>query len=253
MLTVDLNCDMGESTSLWPYDINYDISLLSYVSSINLACGSHAGDEVTAKKLINEALTRNVSVGAHPSFPDRQNFGRKEIQLGEKELYQIVYKQIEFLGALAISNGVKLKHVKPHGALYNQSATDQKLAFVVCSAIQAYDDELMIYGLSGSELVKVADSMGLKSCSEVFADRTYKDDGNLTPRNDPNALLIDEQEAIKQVLQMVKMGTVTTTSGNNVSIKAETICIHSDGKNAFNVAKRIHEKLLQERIAVSHP
>lgn len=253
MLSIDLNCDIGESTLLWPYKIEHDISLLQYVSSINIACGYHAGDQDTMKQLISEAIPRNISVGAHPSFPDRENFGRKEMDLDEKELYRIIYQQLEFSAGIALSRGVRLQHVKPHGALYNMAARDHRLAFILCSAIQAYDEELMIYGLSGSEIIKVADCMGLKSCCEVFADRTYQTDGSLTPRSDPNALIEDESESLQQVLQMIIHGSVTTAKGIKIPLKAETVCIHSDGKHALKFAKTIHETLTQHGITIFHP
>jgi UPF0271 protein len=252
MLKVDLNCDMGESTSLWPYNISQDISLLPYISSINLACGYHAGDPDTATKLMKEALSRNIAVGAHPSFPDRENFGRKQMSLDDKDLYRVIYDQIAFIGSLAISNGLRIQHVKPHGALYNMAATDHRLAFIVCSAIQAYDEGLMIYGLSGSEIIKVAGLMGLRSCNEVFADRTYRDNGSLTPRTDQEALIEDEEQCIQQVLQIVKEGTVPAITGNNIAVNVDTICVHSDGKHSFRFAKVIHGTLHHHGIEISH-
>jgi UPF0271 protein len=253
MLNIDLNCDMGESTSLWPYSIDRDISLLPYFSSINIACGFHAGDPDTTIQLIKKAASLNISIGAHPSFPDRQNFGRKEMILEEKELYRIIYQQIEMTATLAISNGVKLQHVKPHGALYNMAVKDHRMAFIICSAIQAYDEDLIIYGLSGSEIIKVANCMGLNSCSEVFADRTYQDDGSLTPRSAPNALIDDPVQALEQVLQMAIHGTVISVNGKTISLNTETICIHSDGKHAMRFAKTIHEALQQYGINIFHP
>jgi len=252
MLSIDLNCDMGESTSLWPYSIENDISLLPYLSSINLACGYHAGDPETALRLMKAANNANIAIGAHPSFPDRENFGREVMLLDEKDLYRSIYQQIEFIAALAISNGIKIQHVKPHGALYNLTARDHRLAYIVCSAIHAYDEYLMVYGLSGSEIIKVAGSMGLKSCSEAFADRSYQQDGSLTPRTAYNALIQDEEQCLKQVLQIIKNGTVTPTAGNKISLKAETICIHSDGAQALSFVKAIHKTLQQHGILVSH-
>lgn len=252
MLNVDLNCDMGESTSLWSYCIDHDISLLPYFSSINIACGFHAGDPDTTAQLIRAAAPLNISIGAHPSFPDRESFGRKEMHVEEKDLYRIIYQQIEFIASLAISNGIKVQHVKPHGALYNMTAKDHRLAFIMCSAIHAYDEDLIVYGLSGSEIIKVADFMGLKSCSEVFADRTYQDDGSLTPRSQTNALIEDPVHALEQVLQMMIHGTVTSVNGKKISLNTETICIHSDGKHALSFATIIHEALKQHGINICH-
>ncbi|MBC7828103.1 MAG: LamB/YcsF family protein [Chitinophagaceae bacterium] len=253
MLSIDLNCDIGESTLLWPYSIDHDLSLMQYVSSINIACGFHAGDTDTTQQLIAAAIPRNIAVGAHPSFPDRENFGRKEMNLDEKDLYRIIYQQIEFIAGVALSKGVRIQHVKPHGALYNMAARDHRLAFILCSAIQSYDEDLMIYGLSGSELITVADCMGLRSCSEVFADRTYQDDGSLTPRSSSNALIEDESQSLEQVLEMIIQGTVTSVQGMKKSLKAETVCIHSDGKHALKFAKTIHEALVQHGIDTFHP
>lgn len=253
MLSIDLNCDIGESTLLWPYSIDHDIALLQYVSSINIACGYHAGDADTMQQLINAAIWRNISIGAHPSFPDRENFGRKEMHLDEKDLYRIIFQQIEFIAGIALSNGAKIHHVKPHGALYNMAAKDHRLAFIFCSAIQSYDDDIMIYGLSGSEIIKVADFMGLKSCNEVFADRTYQNDGSLTPRSASNALIGNESESVQQVLQMIIQGEVTSAKGEKILLKAETVCIHSDGKHALKFAKNIHETLHQHGINICHP
>ena len=253
MLKIDLNCDIGESTSLRPYSIEYDISLLPYFSSINLACGFHAGDRDTIIQLIRESIPLNISIGAHPSFPDRENFGRSEMFLEDKELYSIVYEQIEFVATLAISQGTRLAHVKPHGALYNMAANDHRMAFIVCSAVQAFDEDLMIYGLAGSEIVKVADSMGMKSCNEVFADRRYNDDGSLVPRSEPNALIEDPVQALEQARQMAIYRTVTSVNGKTVFLNTESVCIHSDGKYALRFAKTVHEALRQHGIIISRP
>jgi UPF0271 protein len=243
---------MGESTSLWPYSLSHDISLLPYISSINIACGYHAGDPDTATKLMKEALSRNIAVGAHPSFPDRENFGRKQMDLDDKDLYRAIYDQIASIASLAILNGVRIRHVKPHGALYNMAAKDHRLAFIVCSAVQSYDEDLVVYGLSGSEIIKVAGSMGLRSCNEVFADRTYNDNGSLTPRTEQGALIEDEEQCMQQVLQIVQQGTVRATNGNSISLNVGTICIHSDGKQSFQFAKMINETLHHHGIEISH-
>jgi UPF0271 protein len=244
---------MGESTSLWPYTLERDLSLLPFFSSINIACGFHAGDADTILQVLKAAGSLNISVGAHPSFPDRENFGRKEMYFDEKDLYRIVYQQIEFISSLAITNGIRIRHVKPHGALYNLVAKDHRLAFIVCSAIQAYDPDLLIYGLAGSQFISVADCLGMKTCNEVFADRTYQDDGSLTPRSETNALIDDPVHALEQVLELVTKGTVMSVNGKTLPLTSETVCIHSDGKYALHFAKIIHEALLQQGITISHP
>jgi 5-oxoprolinase (ATP-hydrolysing) subunit A len=253
MLKIDLNCDIGESTSLRPYSIDYDISLLPYFSSINLACGFHAGDSDTIIHLVREAAALNISIGAHPSFPDRENFGRKEMALAEEELYSIVYEQIVFVASLALSQGARLQHVKPHGALYNMSARDHRMAFILCSAVQAYDEDLMIYGLAGSEVIKVANTMGMRSCNEVFADRRYSDDGTLVPRSEPNAVIDDPVQALEQARRMAIYRTVESVTGKTIFLNTETICIHSDGKYALRFAKTVNEALRQHGIIISHP
>jgi UPF0271 protein len=252
MRKIDLNCDMGESTSLWLYDINDDISILPYISSINIATGFHAGDPDTAKILIGEACKGDIAIGAHPSFPDRENFGRLEMLIDESELSDMIYEQVDFVASLALSNGIKIQHVKPHGALYNMAAMDYRLALIVCTAIQNFDEDLVVYGLSGSEIIKVAGSIGLKSCNEAFADRTYREDGSLTPRAEAGALIVEAEQCIQQVLQMVTKGTVCARNGKVIPIKAETICIHSDGPHALKFAKKIHQTMLQQGIQVSH-
>ena len=253
MRNIDLNCDMGESTTLWPYSVKHDLALLPYFSSINLACGFHAGDADTSIEIIKAAADLDISVGAHPSFPDRENFGRQNMQLEEKELYRIVYQQIEFIASIALSQGVRISHVKPHGALYNMASTNHRMAFIICSAIQAYDEDLLVYGLAGSELALVADTLGMKNCREVFADRSYGSDGKLTPRSEKNALLEDETEGMNQVLQIVKHGKLTTTTGNTIAITADTVCIHSDGNNALQFAKTIRENLENHGFRICHP
>ena len=253
MLSIDINCDIGESTTLWPYNIDNDLGLLPYVSSINIACGYHAGDPATAVRLIKAAIPLNIAIGAHPSFPDREHFGRMEMHLEEKDLYRIIFEQIETLGSMAISNGIKIQHVKPHGALYNMAAKDHRLAYIFCNAVSAYDEDLMIYGLSGSEMLKVAEGMGMKSCNEVFADRTYQDNGELTPRTAVNALIGDDNDALQQVLDMILTSTVQSTSGRKIIIKAETICIHSDGNHAMTFARRIYEMMKTQGIHICNP
>ena len=253
MLSIDINCDIGESTTLWPYNIEHDLGLLKYVSSINIACGYHAGDMDTAGRLMKAAIPLDIAIGAHPSFPDREHFGRMAMHLEEKDLYRIIFEQIETLGSIAISNGIKIQHVKPHGALYNMAAKDPKLAYIFCNAVYSYDEDLMIYGLSGSEMLKVAEGMGMKSCNEVFADRTYQDNGELTPRTEINALIGDDDDALQQVLDMILTNTVQSTGGQTIHIKAETICIHSDGKHALTFARRIYDMMKKQGIHICHP
>ena len=243
MKTIDINCDMGE-------DIGNDELIMPYISSANIACGYHAGDENTMKRTVELCKKYSVAVGAHPSFPDRENFGRTDMLLHPGEIYEMIIKQINCLEKIASEADVPVHHVKPHGALYNMASRDRSLAPFVALAIMDTNSKYILYGLSGSYLVKEGKSLGLKTASEVFADRTYKNDGSLTSRNKPGALIEDADKAIAQVLQMVKEGTVTSITGKKTPIVAETICIHGDGKHAVEFAKAIHDTLKKEGIEI---
>src|SRR5438105_4179310 len=223
MLSIDLNCDMGESTHLWPYNADKDLSLMPYCSSINLACGFHAGDAHTLHYLAEAALRAGVLPGAHPGFADRDNFGRTNITLPPEKIYDLVLYQVGALDAFLKIMGSRLHHVKPHGALYNMAAKDNVLAAAICKAIFDYDKRLLVYALSGSQLIEEATATGLATCSEVFADRTYQDDGHLTPRTHAKALIENTGQALQQVLQMVQKRTVTSNSGKEIPSVAETI------------------------------
>jgi len=248
MLSIDLNCDMGESFGAWR--MGNDADLMNYVSSINISCGFHAGDASVMHETVEAAIEKGVAIGAHPSFPDLQGFGRRAMSLSEPEIFDVVLYQVSALKGICEALGARLHHVKPHGALYNQAAKDKKIARAIAKAMKAIDENLVFYGLSGSFLISEAEALGLKTASEVFADRTYQPDGNLTPRTEPNALIKDTEKAISQVLQMVKEKTVTTLSGEKISIKAETVCIHGDGENALEFAKEIRQRLIQARIDI---
>lgn len=241
---------MGESTHLWPYDIEKDKTLLSYVSSINLACGYHAGDAHTMHQLAAAAIAAGVAVGAHPGFADRENFGRTNLSLPPAAIYDLVLYQIGALDAFLKVQHSRLHHVKPHGALYNMAAKEETMAEVICKAVYDYDSSLVLYGLSGSRLIKAAHATGLATCSEVFADRTYQDDGHLTPRTHPQALLHDTKQSLQQVLQMVEQRTVTSVNGKEVPLVADTVCIHGDGEHAVEFARAIKETLLNNGIEV---
>jgi 5-oxoprolinase (ATP-hydrolysing) subunit A len=236
---VDLNCDMGEG-------IGNDELIMPFISSANIACGYHASDEKTIWQTIELAIKHKVAIGAHVSFLDKENFGRSEMNLPAEQVYELVTQQLLILKEIADSFDIKIKHVKPHGALYKNAM----LAKAIAAAIKDFDGSLILFGLSGSHSIKEAKAIGLKTASEVFADRTYQDDGSLTSRSQPNALIEDTDKAIQQVLQMIKKGTVTTVSGKQISIAAETICIHGDGKHAVEFAKNIHANLKQHNIDI---
>lgn len=243
---IDLNCDMGEG-------IGNDELIMPYISSANIACGYHAGDESTMKRMVELCLKYNVAIGAHPSYPDRLNFGRIDLvdqTLKPEDLPSIIIDQINQLNKICGEFGTRLHHIKPHGALYNRAAWDGVVSSFICTAIEETDSSLLFYGLSGSEMKNEADDYNIKFVSEVFTDRTYQDDGSLTPRTQPNALIEDSEQAIQQVLQMIKERSVTTVSGKQVPIIAETICIHGDGKHAVEFAKNIAEAIKKEGIRI---
>ena len=246
MFSVDLNCDMGESFGAWT--LGTDAKLMDYVSSVNVACGFHAGDASVIRKTVETAIAKNVTVGAHPSFPDLQGFGRREMNLSANEVFDIVLYQVAALKGICEASGGKLHHVKPHGALYNQAAKDRIIAEAIASAVKAIDANLVLYGLSNSFLITEAESLGLKTASEVFADRTYQADGTLTPRSESNALIEKTEQSITQVLQMIKSNTVTAANGETVSIKAETVCIHGDSAHALEFARTIRQALIDNNI-----
>lgn len=227
-----INCDLGEG-------IGNDGEIIPFITSANIACGYHAGDINTIQQTIEICLKHKVSIGAHPSFYDRANFGRTEINLSVDELYDLITQQLIIISEVADSFGEKINHVKPHGALYNMSAKDPLIANILAKAVKDFDSNLILYGLSGSYSISEANTIGLKTASEVFADRTYQSDGSLTPRSKPDALINEEDKMILQVSQMIKDGTVTTVSGKSIPIKAETICIHGDGEHSVDFAKAI--------------
>lgn len=251
MSKIDLNCDMGESFGAWK--MGDDFALMDFVSSINIACGFHAGDSTVIRKTVEKAVKKYLAVGAHPSFPDLQGFGRREMKMSETEIFDIVLYQVSAVKGICEAFGAKLRHVKPHGALYNQAAKDEKIAKAIAEAVKMIDKNLIFYGLSGSFLISEAEKIGLKTASEVFADRTYQPDGSLTPRSLENALIENAETSLDQVLQMINSQTVTATNGEIIPIKAETICIHGDGKNALEFAKTINKTLKDAGITIESP
>jgi len=243
MLTIDLNCDMGEG-------MPYDADIMPYISSANIACGYHAGNEEIIKRTIDLALHYNVAIGAHPGFADKENFGRKETYLLQANYYDLIIEQLMILKKIAGSFNTTIHHVKPHGALYNMSARDKTLAAIIAQAVKDFDDKLILYGLSESESVREAEALHLQTANEVFADRTYQDDGTLTPRSLTNALIEDEDTSVQQVLQMIMQKTVTSVNNKALPIVAETICIHGDGEHAVEFAQLISQNLRQNKIVI---
>jgi UPF0271 protein len=243
-MTIDLNCDMAEG-------IGNEAELMPWISSANIACGYHAGSEDEMKRTMALCLKHDVAIGAHPSFPDRGNFGRTNMNLPNEQVYQIVSDQLQVIDKIAKTLGAKLHHVKPHGALYNMAAKYASLANAIAKAVKDFDDRLIYYGLSQSVMIDEAKKLNLKTANEVFADRTYQLDGSLTPRTKPNALIADETQALHQTIRFVKEGKVTTIEGKEIAIKADTICLHGDGAHAVAFAKLIHEKLIAEKIKIA--
>ncbi len=251
MQTIDLNCDMGEAFGNYPMP-NDDI-LMDYISSSNIACGFHAGDPEVMQHTVNMAVKKGVAIGAHPGLPDLQGFGRRDMKISVNETYQMTLYQIGALFGFVKAAGGKLHHVKAHGALYNMAAKDPALAKAIVEAVHDFDPTLILYALAGSEMVQAAKKTGIVVASEVFADRTYQDDGSLTPRTQSNALITNEQQSTEQVLLMVKHQQVVSVNNKTIDLKAETLCLHGDGAHAVDFAKMINEKLKSEGIAINAP
>ena len=248
MYRVDLNCDLGESFGA--YKIGVDEDILPFVTSANIACGFHAGDPAVMRKTVALALKNNVAIGAHPGLPDLVGFGRRQMDISPQEAYDMVVYQLGALQAFVKAEGAVLQHVKPHGALYNMAAKSQSLATAIAEAVYKVDPSLILFGLSGSELVAAGEKIGLKVAHEVFADRTYQLDGALTPRKQADALITNDEEAVAQVVRMVKEGRVASRQGTDVAVKADTVCIHGDGAHALAFARKIRQSLLDSGIAV---
>jgi UPF0271 protein len=221
------------------------------VSSANIACGFHAGDAETMLACVREALKNGVAIGAHPSFPDRENFGRTAMTLPPETVYAQVVYQIGALAAIVRAEGGRLRHVKPHGMLYNQAAKEPALAEAIARAVQAVDPNLILVGLAGSELIRAGERYGLVTREEVFADRGYQADGSLVPRSQPGALIADEQQSLTQTLEMVQHGRVKSITGEWATVKAQSVCIHGDGEHALEFARRLRNEFAAQNIKIS--
>jgi len=246
MHRVDLNCDLGESFGA--YKMGMDESVLPFLTSANIACGFHASDPGVMHNTVKLALKNKVAIGAHPGLPDLVGFGRRNMEISPQEAYEMVVYQIGALYGFVKAAGGRMQHVKPHGALYNMAAKRQDLAEAIAEAVYNVDPELILFGLSGSELVLAGEKIGLKTAHEVFADRTYQMDGTLTPRSQPGALIIDQVQAVSQVVRMIKEGKVLSLQGQDIDIKADTVCIHGDGAHALEFARQIREFLGKAQI-----
>lgn len=249
MYKVDLNCDLGESFG--NYKIGSDEEVIPYISSANIACGFHASDPVVMNNTVKLAKKYNVSIGAHPGFADLVGFGRRKMDISCKEAKYIVQYQIGALNAFCTAHGIKMKHVKPHGALYNMAAKDIDLASAICEGIYEIDPELILLALHGSKMIDAAKSIGLKAASEVFADRAYNEDGSLVDRAKAGAVITDENEAIKRVIRMIRENKVQAINGADINVKADSICVHGDGAEALEFVRKIRQKLEEENIEIA--
>lgn len=246
---IDLNSDLGESFGA--YTMGMDEKILEVITSANIACGFHAGDPDVMHKTVQLALKNNVAIGAHPGFPDLVGFGRRNLAVSPKESYTLMVYQIGALQSFVKAEGGTMQHVKPHGALYNMAAKDKALAEAIAESLYKVNPELILFALAGSEMITAAKKIGLRVAEEVFADRTYQKDGTLTPRSQPNSMITDDAEALKQVIRMVKEQKVIATDGTEVPLQADTICVHGDGEHALLFSKKIKEALVQEQIQIS--
>ncbi|WP_341775036.1 5-oxoprolinase subunit PxpA [Staphylococcus hyicus] len=241
MRKVDLNCDLGESFG--NYTIGNDYKVIPLITSANVACGFHAGDPMVIQKTVHLAKENEVSVGAHPGFPDLQGFGRRNLDMTHDDIYSMLIYQIGAVRAFCNLHDVPLNHVKPHGALYQMGAKDRAIARVIAQAVFDIYPNLIFVGLSQSYLIEEAQKVGLQTASEVFADRRYEANGQLVSRKHNHAVIEDTEEAISQVVKMVTQGTVTATNGEDIHIKADTICVHGDGAHALEFVKQIRDAL----------
>ncbi len=246
---VDLNSDLGESFGA--YKIGMDDEVIKLVSSANVACGFHASDPVVMQKTVKMAKEAGIGIGAHPGFYDLMGFGRRNMVISPKEAYAYVTYQLGALYAFCSQQGVKIQHVKPHGALYNMAGKDYELAKGICQAIYDFDPEIILLGLSGSQMINAGRDIGLKCANEFFADRAYEDDGSLRARTKEGSMITDENEAIERVVKVLKTGTVTTYSGNELELKIDSICVHGDNAHALEFVKIIRERLSKEGIEIA--
>jgi 5-oxoprolinase (ATP-hydrolysing) subunit A len=248
MRRIDLNCDLGESYGAW--SMGEDAAVLAHVSSANIACGFHAGDPDTMRRTVRLAAAHGVAIGAHPSLPDLQGFGRREMAVSADEAHALTLYQIGALSAFAKSSGTRLSHVKPHGALYNMAARDPALAAAIAAAVAEFDGSLILVGLAGSALPEAGRAAGLAVAAEAFCDRRYRSDGSLTPRREAGAVIHDVDAAVAQGLSIALHGEALTADGSKVMISADTLCIHGDKPDAAAFARRLRTALADAGVDV---
>lgn len=246
MRTIDLNADVGETAALAPLEEE----LLGVVTSVNVACGGHAGDEASMERLVRSALARGVAIGAHPSYPDREGFGRRAIPMPLDALSVSVAEQVAALRDVAARRGARLAHVKPHGALYNAAARDRALAGAIATGVARVAPGVVLVGLAGSEMLAAFVEAGFAVAGEAFADRGYEPDGSLTPRGRPGALKASAEEAAAQALSVARDGAVVASDGSRVRVDARTLCLHSDTPDALAFARATAARLREAGIAL---
>ena len=248
-MEININCDLGESSKL--HSTKNDPILLKIVNSANIACGYHAGDKPTMEKTIEISKKNKVSIGAHPSFNDPENFGRKRLNLPSSEIKKLVIEQINILSNIANNKGTKVTHVKPHGALNNMACENYDLAKIISESIIEVNKELIFLVPTGSQMEKVGKKLGIKIATEIFADRNYEDDGNLISRSKDNAMIIDPVIAKKHVIKMIENQALNCYSGKQIPCEIDSICVHGDGENAVNTAKEIRDGLLKSGVTLN--
>lgn len=243
---LDFNCDLGEGCGS-------DATIVPLISSASIACGAHAGDETTMRATIRLCREHGVAIGAHPSFEDRGHFGRHELALDRNQIARLVQSQLARLATIASQEGVRLAHVKPHGALYNLSARDRSVADAIAAAVAAFDTSLILYGLSGSQLTAAGEAIGLRVAHEVFAERSYDADGMLAPRGTPGAVIDDLDTSIAQVRMLLRDHAVIARDGSRLPLRADTLCLHGDRDDAATFARALREVLDGDGIVVAAP
>ena len=245
-MEININCDLGEKSKL--HSNENDPALLEIVNSANVACGYHAGDEDTMREVIKISKNRGVSIGAHPSFNDPDNFGRERMNLSENEIRKLIIDQYEILQKIAQENNENVTHMKPHGALNNMACEDLELATILAKVIYEIDKDLIYLVPTGSKMEIAAKKLNMKIACEIFADRNYEDDGNLVSRKKPHALIIDPEQAKKHVLNMVKNQAINCHSGKQIPCEIDSVCIHGDNLSSLATAKSIRENLIENNL-----
>ena len=247
-MEININCDLGESSKFCSTE--NDPLLLKIVNSANIACGYHAGDKPTMEKTIKISKENNVSIGAHPSFNDPENFGRKRLNLPSDEITKLIVDQINILSNIAITSGIKVTHVKPHGALNNMACEDYELAKIISDSIIQVNKDLIFLVPTGSQMEKAGKKLGMKIATEIFADRNYEDNGNLVSRSKSNAMITDPEIAKKHVIKMVENQALNCYSGKQIPCEIDSVCVHGDGQSAVKTAKQIREGLIKAGVTL---